>query len=55
MMSLHICDFWWPEDLYHKDTDSIEFSSIYHLWDMRYMHLSDFSHFQKCDNHVITP
>ena len=25
------------------------------VWGVRYPHLCDFSHFQKCDNYVITP
>ena len=32
----------------------IEFSSFYLLWGVRYQHLCDFSHYQKCDNYVIT-
>ena len=40
---------------YHKDPYRIKFSRFYLLWSVRYQHLCDFSHFQKCDNYVITP
>ena len=30
------------------------FSRFYLLWCARYQHLTDFSHFQKCDNYVIS-
>ena len=33
----------------------LKFSCFYLLWGVRYKHLCDFSHFQKCDNYVITP
>ena len=39
---------------YHKDSHRIKFSCFYLLWGVRYKHLCDFSHFQKCDNYVIT-
>ena len=40
LMSQHIWDFG---------------SRFYLLWGLRNKHLCDFSHFQKCDNYVITP
>ena len=55
MMSQHIRDFCWLPYFYHKDTYRIKFSRFYLLWGVRFQHLCDFSHFQKCDNHVINP
>ena len=45
----------WLPFFYHRDTYPIRFSRFYLLWGVRYQHFCDFSHFQKCDNHVITP
>ena len=47
--------FVWLPFFYHKDTHRIKFSRFYLLWGVRYQHLCDFSHLQKCDNYVITP
>ena len=44
-----------PPNFYHKDPYRVKFSRFYLLWGVRYKHLCDFSHFQKCDNYVITP
>ena len=55
MMSNAICDFCWLPFFYHKDTYRIKFSRFYILWGVIYQKLSDFLHFQKCDNYVITP
>ena len=55
MMSEHICELCWLPYFYHKDTYRIKFSRPYFLLSVRYQHLYEFSHFQKCDNYVITP
>ena len=55
MMSQHILDLCWLTYFYHKDTYRIRFSCFYLLWGVRYQHLCDFSHVQKCDNYIITP
>ena len=50
MMSWLICNFWWPSYFYHEDTYRIKLSHFNLLWGVRYQHLYDFSHFQKCNN-----
>ena len=45
----------WSTYFYPKDPCRIKFSRFYLLWGVRYLHLCYFSHFQKCDNYVITP
>ena len=55
MMSQLILDLCWLPFFSHKDPYRIKFSRFYLLWGVRYQHLCDFSHFQKCDNYVITP
>ena len=50
-----VADRCWPPYFYHKDTYRIKFSRFYLLWGVRYQHLYEFSHFQKCDNYIITP
>ena len=55
MMSQHILDSCWFPFFYHKDPYRIKFSRFYLLWDVRYQHLCNFLHLQKCDNYVITP
>ena len=54
MMSQHIWDLYWLPFFYHKDPYCTKFSRFYLLWSVRYQHLCDFLHFQKCDNYVIT-
>ena len=53
-MSRHILDLCWLPFFYHKDAYRIKFSRFYLSWGVRYQHLCDFSHFEKCDNYVIT-
>ena len=54
-MSKRVLNLWWAEYFYHKDTYRIKFSRFYLLLGVIYKHLCNFSHFQKCDNYVITP
>ena len=52
---LVIRDLCWLPQLDPKDTYRIKFSRFYLPQGVRYQHLCDFSHFQKCDNYVIIP